>query len=190
VVFQQLMENERVVLMVGTVEPRKGYDQALEAFSELWETNERTAPCLVIVGKRGWKTEALQQDILDHPEMGRRLFWLSSANDDLLEELFRGCTGLLVASYGEGYGLPITEALSHNCPVLARDLPVFREIAFPGVTFYSGTASNELAQALSVWLDSVEGEWKGEDLRAGLPIWSDSASDVVNVLGLACSSSN
>jgi len=36
----------------------------------------------VICGKPGWKTELLQQRILQHPELGRHLFWLYDASDE------------------------------------------------------------------------------------------------------------
>ncbi len=41
---------------------------------------------------------------------------------------------LLMASFGEGYGLPIVEARAVGTPVIAFDIPVFREIA-PEATF-------------------------------------------------------
>jgi glycosyltransferase involved in cell wall biosynthesis len=58
------------ILMVGTVEPRKGHEVALRAFEYLWRDRADDAPDLVIVGKPGWKTEALQARILSHPELG------------------------------------------------------------------------------------------------------------------------
>ena len=39
--------------MVGTLEPRKGYLQALDAFERLWEQGVEVN--LVIVGREGWK---------------------------------------------------------------------------------------------------------------------------------------
>jgi glycosyltransferase involved in cell wall biosynthesis len=41
------------ILLVGTVEPRKGYDVALAAFEHLWLTRGGDAPDMVIVGKDG-----------------------------------------------------------------------------------------------------------------------------------------
>jgi glycosyltransferase involved in cell wall biosynthesis len=35
---------------------------------------------------------------------------------------------LIYPSLSEGFGLPILEALSVGCPVVASDLPVFREL--------------------------------------------------------------
>jgi glycosyltransferase involved in cell wall biosynthesis len=41
----------------------------------------------------------------------------------------RHAQALLFPSFTEGYGLPLVEALNLGVPVLASDLPVFREIA-------------------------------------------------------------
>jgi glycosyltransferase involved in cell wall biosynthesis len=54
------------VLMVGTIEPRKGYDQTLAAFEELWRQGaERN---LVIVGRAGWMIDKLLDRLRSHPE--------------------------------------------------------------------------------------------------------------------------
>lgn len=115
------------VLMVGTVEPRKGYDSALAAFEHLWATRGGEAPDLVIVGKPGWKTKALQRRLREHSEIGKRLHWLTNVSDEGLCKLYDACRGLLMTSRGEGMGLPLLEAALHRRPILVRDLPVFRE---------------------------------------------------------------
>ena len=48
-------------IMVGTIEPRKGYNQALAAFEHLW--CEGIAANLIIVGTSGWKTQAFQKKV-------------------------------------------------------------------------------------------------------------------------------
>ncbi|HWS73603.1 MAG TPA: glycosyltransferase, partial [Quisquiliibacterium sp.] len=69
-------------LMVGTVEPRKGHAQALEAFELLWA---RGLDCrLLIVGRAGWMVDALVARLRAHPELGARLVWLEDASDELL----------------------------------------------------------------------------------------------------------
>ena len=76
------------VLMVGTIEPRKGYDQALAAFERLWQQPGK-APLLVIAGRPGWKTDALQKTLRAHPQAGKRLIWLDDASDEFLSLLDR-----------------------------------------------------------------------------------------------------
>ena len=62
-------------------------------------------------------------------EAGKRLHWFNQAIDADLNALYNGCTALLAVSLDEGFGLPLIEAAKHGLPILARDIPVFREIA-------------------------------------------------------------
>jgi len=139
-------------LMVGTLEPRKGHAQALQAFEMLWA--EGTDIALVIAGFPGWMTEVLQRRIRHHNEFGKRLFWFSDASDALLRRLYESCTVLLAPSFGEGFGLPLLEAARHNLPILCRDLPVFREVAGEHAVYFSGSDPESLTGAIRSWLDA------------------------------------
>ena len=177
------LRNTPAVLMVGTLEPRKGYDQALAAFEQLWQQQD-TTPLLVIVGRPGWKTEALQEKLRIHPQVGKRLFWLEDVSDEYLAHLYAACAGVLVASRAEGFGLPLIEAALHNKPVLARDLPVFREIALPGVTFFSGEGASSLAAAIPAWLQKTRHE-DGASLSQNVSTWQTAAEQLLNSLRLS-----
>jgi len=48
--------------------------------------------------------------------------------DDELARHLAGARALLFPSLAEGFGLPLVEALQSGTPVIASDLPVFREI--------------------------------------------------------------
>lgn len=146
-------------LMVGTVEPRKGYLQALEAFSQLWRDGVNVN--LVIVGREGWigLPDDMRRDIpetvarlRDHPERGHRLFWLEGISDEYLERVYAASTCLIAASYGEGFGLPLIEAAQHKLPIIARDIPVFREVGGEHASYFNASAPSELAQAITQWL--------------------------------------
>ena len=113
-------------LMVGTLEPRKGHGHVLDAFEHWWQNGGEAN--LLIVGKSGWKTEQLQARLLNHVKFEKNLFWLNNVSDQFLEKIYDACYGLILASEGEGFGLPLIEAMQHGKPVLARDLPVFREL--------------------------------------------------------------
>lgn len=167
-----------VILMVGTVEPRKGYDVALAAFEHLWSNYSSAAPQLVIVGKPGWKTDGLQDAIEAHPELGRRLHWIKDASDEALSELYKRSNGLLLASRAEGCGLPVLEAAVHGRRSLVRDLPVFREKQLSGTLYFDDDAPQPLAAKLMELVSSPQ-------LMevAGLHSWSDCADALMQELG-------
>jgi glycosyltransferase involved in cell wall biosynthesis len=168
------------VLMVGTVEPRKGHAQALSAFERLWSSGANVG--LVIVGRRGWMTEALVARLRAHPERGRRLLWLEGASDEMLLTLYEASVALLAASEGEGFGLPLVEAAQHGLPIVARDLPVFREVAGDHAYYFSGLTADDLAAAISAWLDLWE---RGlAPASTGMPwlTWAESAGRLLDVI--------
>ena len=167
-------------LTVGTLEPRKGYAQGLEAFELLWERGEDVA--WVIVGLPGWMTEIVQRRIGHHDEFGRRLFWFIGASDALLERLYAKCTALLAPSEGEGFGLPLIEAARHSLPILCRDLPVFREVAGEHAMYFSGLDAESLAGAISTWLDA----WRSDAVPTTQGMhwitWAESARQLMGVV--------
>lgn len=137
-------------LMVGTIEPRKGHAQALAAFELLWEQD--IAVNLVIVGKRGWLVDKLVDRLSQHPELNQRLLWLEGISDEFLEKVYAASTCLLVASEGEGFGLPLIEAAQHNRPIIARDIPVLREVAGEHAFYFKGRSPKDLADTITSWL--------------------------------------
>lgn len=138
------------LLMVGTLEPRKAHAQAIDALELLWARG--TDLNLVIAGKAGWLSEALVRRLRAHPQLGKRLFWFERASDPLLAQLYARCTALLAASEGEGFGLPLVEAAQQGLPIIARDLPVFREVAGEHAFYFAGRSAQELAFAIERWL--------------------------------------
>jgi len=171
------------MLLVGTVEPRKGHEQALAAFDALWSAGLDVG--LTIVGKPGWMTGALVAALEAHREKGRRLNWLAKANDAELAQLYRGHAGLLMASKGEGFGLPLVEAAHFGLPILARDLPIFREIAGDGATFFSGEAPEALAEAVRRWLDAARAGRLPSSSAVRRVSWKESADALLAQLTAA-----
>ncbi|MGH7118739.1 MAG: glycosyltransferase, partial [Acetobacteraceae bacterium] len=149
-------------LMVGTVEPRKGHAQALAAFEQLWADGVEAS--LVIIGRQGWMVERLTRRLRTHPELGRRLFWFDSLGDEALAEIYASATCLVAASEGEGFGLPLIEAAQYGLPILARDIPVFREVAGRHAHYFRAGTAGELAQAIREWLAAfAEGQHERSD---------------------------
>jgi glycosyltransferase involved in cell wall biosynthesis len=163
-------------LMVGTIEPRKGHSQALDAFEELWKNGTQTN--LVIVGKQGWMVESIVERIKKHPENNRHLFWFNGITDEFLKEIYSVCSCLLAPSEGEGFGLPLIEAARINIPIIARNLPVFLEVAGDHAFYFDGLHGTDLASAITAWLDLYRNGKVPQS--AGIPYlsWAQSAQQL------------
>jgi glycosyltransferase involved in cell wall biosynthesis len=169
------------VLMVGTIEPRKGYDVALRTFEYLWRTRSADAPDLVIVGKGGWKTESLQAEIANHPEQGRRLRWLRSVSDEDLCRLYEACRGVFMPSRAEGFGLPLLEAAISQRYVLARSLAVFREQQLPNTIFFDDERPEAVAEKIMELVRLVS---RAVPPTANLPMWNECIDRLLEQIGL------
>lgn len=122
-------------LVVGTIEPRKGHSEVLDAFERLWIAGNNSK--LTVVGRAGWMVDDLVRRM--EALQGRQpLFrWLRNASDLELDRLYRQCTAAIVPSQKEGFGLPVVEATMRGCPVITRDIPVLREVAGESATYFS-----------------------------------------------------
>lgn len=120
-------------LCVGTVQPRKNLLFVIDIFSTLVKiagvksirsnyNNRYRKINLVIAGKMGWDFE----DILQKKSQNVRFLKYISFKD--LPALYSGAVATVTASLFEGFNLPILEALSSRCPVIASDIPVHREL--------------------------------------------------------------
>lgn len=123
-----------VYLMVSTIEPRKNHAYLLDAFERLWARGVEVRLC--IIGKVGWKSEELIGRIQHHPELNRKLFIFNRLNDSGLEYAYAHARALVFPSHAEGFGLPLVEAMQRGVPVMASDIPVFREIGDDYVAYF------------------------------------------------------
>lgn len=181
----EILRSRPTFLMVGTIEPRKGYLHVIAAFEALWcrgvEAN------LVIVGHEGWKSLP-DQDRRTIPEIVRRIqnspyfgihfFWLEGISDEYLEKIYGVSSCLIAASEDEGFGLPLIEASHHGVPVLARDIPVFREVCGDAVRYFPVNGIEGLVEALQQWLEQTPIEFGCEKSSISWLSWRESAANL------------
>ncbi len=165
----------RPFLMVGTLEPRKGYRAALDAYA-LYRQAGGCRP-LVIVGRRGWK----ELDILARMETvvaaSGSVFFYDDASDTELGALYQYAGALIFASHYEGFGLPLVEAMHMGVPVIASDIPVFREIGEDYPAYFRVADAEDLCRALQEHDQAMGGGRKPPRLW---PTWDGAAPKYID----------
>lgn len=117
---------------LGTIEGRKNHRLLLSVWQDLLATAasgraQDPLPRLVIVGRRGWQAQEVFT-MLDSADFGGLVSEAGPLPDSKLGAILASARALLFPSLAEGYGMPMAEALAAGVPVIASDLPVFREV--------------------------------------------------------------
>jgi glycosyltransferase-like protein len=175
-----------LILAVGGIEPRKGSDTLVRALAAL--RRSAPSPVLAVVGNQSFQDyRAYQERVLASlPRLGLRLgedvVQLGTVPDSELPGWYAAADVLAFPSTKEGWGLAVLEAMSAGLPVVASDLPVFREYLVPGRDALLVPVND--SQALAAALISVLSDQRLADgLRAaGLAVstrfsWARSAAE-------------
>lgn len=127
----------RYVLTVGGIEPRKGTIDLAAAYHLVREQIPDLS--LVIAGGETLFDYRDYRDAFDLrcAELGVEPVILGAIDDALLPSLVAGCDVFAFPSVKEGFGLAVLEALAAGRPVVARDLPVLREVLGPTIRYAS-----------------------------------------------------
>ncbi|NUT00765.1 MAG: glycosyltransferase family 4 protein [Sphingomonas sp.] len=121
------MADRPTFVTLGTIEARKNHLLLLQVWTRLVRRLGSDAPRLLVIGQRGWESEQAV-DLLERGGLGDAVVEIGGCGDAELADHLRSARALLFPSLVEGFGMPLTEALECGVPVIASDLPVFREI--------------------------------------------------------------
>ena len=171
----------RMLLFVGTIEPRKNLTTLLKSYALLRERMK--PPPLVIGGPKGWRHDevfslAEELDLLDEV-----LFPGYIARDEL--PLWYNAADLFVyPSLYEGFGLPPLEAMACGTPVVVSDTSSLPEVVGDAGILVDPTSAEEIAQAMERVLTDIELRdllrARGLD-RARTYTWQRTARETVRV---------
>lgn len=139
---------EKYLLSVGTLQPRKNYARLSEASAQL--PNEYA---LVIVGKKGWLSDAIPARVREL-NMQARVKFLDYAPLGDLPALYAGAQCAVFPSLYEGFGFPALEAQACETPLVCSNTSSLPEIAGDGAEYFDPTNADDMARALRVVLEN------------------------------------
>lgn len=174
----------RMILSVGTLEPRKNIVTLIKAFAKLREKG-LTDYKLVVAGSKGWlykeifheiRTSGLQEEVL----------FLGNVADEDLPKLYN-CADLFVyPSLYEGFGLPPLEAMACGVPVITSNTSSLPEVVGEAGIMVDPTDTNSLCEKMCHVLEDskLRSYMKNNGLeRAKLFSWRKTAKQILKIYG-------
>jgi len=114
---------------------------------------------------------------------GANVVFHNGVTDDEYAALLNRTTALVTLSKAEGYGLPLVEAMALGTPVIASDIPIFREVGAGAATYVATESAPEFTAAVRSLADRQH--WQDISrrsvTRAEQFSWDESARQLVDV---------
>jgi alpha-1,3-rhamnosyl/mannosyltransferase len=156
----------RYTLCVSTIEPRKRIDHLIMAYSLLPEALRTTYP-LVLIGGKGWHSEALHAQIQVAQQAGW-LHYLGFVDELDLPALYAGAGLFIYPSIYEGFGLPVAEAMASGVPVITSNRSTLPEISAGAAYLIDPDDIDAMTAAIEFVLQDES--WRQTHITAGLKV--------------------
>lgn len=143
----------KYILFVGTLQPRKNIIRLIEAFTRVLEKTGNTNLNLVIVGKKGW----LYEKILESPanlHVLDKVKFLDFVPDEDLPQLYKNALCYVLPSLYEGFGLPVLEAMKYGCPVITSNVSSLPEAGGDAALYVDPKNVSDIADKIMQMISS------------------------------------
>jgi len=137
-------KRQHFLLSVGNIEPRKNLIRLIKAFEKVDDLDLR----LVIVGPKGWNNSDFYAAIESSPKKNK-IETRGFVSEEELKQLYLTCKALVYPSIYEGFGIPVLEAFSMDCPVLTSKDTVMEEIAGMSALYFDPFNPDSIAEKIS-----------------------------------------
>jgi glycosyltransferase involved in cell wall biosynthesis len=140
----RLPPSEKIILGLGTLEPRKNFTGLIKAFEQ---SPVRETHHLVIAGGKGW----LYNDIFAAAEtspVADRIHLVGFVADADLPALYSLAGIFAYPSHYEGFGIPVIEAMACGTPVVCANNSSLPEVAGQSALQITATDTSGLAEAM------------------------------------------
>ncbi len=142
-------ETERYLLAVGSLVPRKNIKRLLKAYCSIQEPDY----ALYIVGGM----HAIYADAeLSSYTTKKGVHFLGYVGGNKLTSLYRNATAYINPSLYEGFGIPLVEAMTQQCPVIVSDIPAFHEVCGEAARYFNPTDIQDIQDKMNLLMHDAE----------------------------------
>lgn len=139
--------NEKYFLYVGNAYPHKNLINLIKAFNLL--EKEKKNIKLILVGKEDYFYRELKASF----QLKESIIFKGGVTDSELSALYDNATALVIPSKMEGFGLPVLEAISARCLVLASNIPTFKEVYKDNLMYFDQNDPRDIYRVLKYSVD-------------------------------------
>ena len=141
---------QRYVLFVGGINPLKNFTRLVEAFAQVRQRHDIP---LVVVGFKRW---AFEKDVAfaKNHEVSSHIQFPGYVPDEDMPHIYRMATVLFLPSIYEGFGIPVTEAFSCDCPVVTSTTGSSPEVAGGAALLVDPFDVDDMARGLELVLSN------------------------------------
>ena len=133
------------ILYVGTLQPRKNVQTLIKTFFKF--NNLHPEFRLIIAGKKGWMYDEIFT-LVKKLDLSNKVQFVGYVTDQELTRLYKNAFCLIMPSLYEGFGIPILEAMSHDCPVISSNTSSLPEVGGDSCLYFDPTDENSLFQKM------------------------------------------
>lgn len=169
--------NIKNYLVVGSIEPRKNNEYIFDVFETILNTRKvkKETLNLIFIYNNEWKQKNLIKKIKLSKYFNKNIFLLDDVNDRELLYFYESSYALINASFYEGYGLGIAEALSKNIKVFCSNNSTFKELFSQSVIFFDNKNSSDLVEKI---ISDIDNPYRLKHIN--LPSWNKSFMDLIS----------
>jgi glycosyltransferase involved in cell wall biosynthesis len=142
---------QNFLLCVGNIEPRKNLIRLIKAFEKIDDNDLQ----LVIVGPEGWKNSEFYS-VIEYSPKKSKIVIKGFVSEEELKTLYVTCKALVYPSIYEGFGIPVLEAFSMDCPVLTSGNSAMEEIAGECAIYFDPWDIDSIAEKIRLFLAAPE----------------------------------
>lgn len=164
--------SEPFFICIGAMRKNKNLLNTIKGFEKFRKNNKDSTYKLFIAGSKSGEYEVLKEYV-DLHELSEFVIFLGYITDEQKSELLSKCTALVMISFYEGFGIPILEAGLNKIPVVASEIPAFKEFTKDNMFFADPENILSISSAFTAVMNREQSEKKSlnfyEELQRYIP---------------------